>query len=364
VCRTGRCVAAIAGVLIFLFRAAPASAHPAPFSYLDLRVSARGIDATLVAHVFDLAHELGVDPAQLLDPVFAASHGGALTPILVPRLRLTAGGTLVEPAPWSHPQVLVDRQAWSWSFHYDLPPATGALTVSAELFPYDEAHQTFVNVYENGALTSQAILSHGRQSLDYYTGTRAGIVAVAGHFVPAGIHHILIGPDHLLFLVGLLLLGGSFKRLALVVTAFTLAHSVTLSVAVLGWVTPPARLVEPAIALSIIYIGADNLLRKGGRDTRAWIALAFGLVHGFGFANVLREMDLPRRALGWSLFSFNAGVEVGQLAVVAVVAVAIGTLRARSPVAAKRLAVAGSVVVVAAGAFWFVERVVFPGGVR
>jgi hydrogenase/urease accessory protein HupE len=93
-------------------------------------------------------------------------------------------------------------------------------------------------------------------------------------FVPSGVHHILIGPDHLLFLVGLLLLGGSIRQLIAVVTAFTVAHSITLSLAALSIVTPPARVVEPAIALSIVYVGADNLMVHGGRDVRAWIAFA------------------------------------------------------------------------------------------
>jgi hypothetical protein len=111
-----------------------------------------------------------------------------------------------------------------------------------------------------------------------------------------------------------------------------------------------------------VYVGADNLLVHGGRDVRAWIAFAFGFIHGFGFANVLREMDLPARALGWSLFSFNVGVEIGQLLVVLVVASAFAALRARSDAAGRRLVVAGSLVVVTAGAFWFVQRVFFPGG--
>ena len=186
-------------------------------------------------------------------------------------------------------------------------------------------------------------------------------MAVVLRFLPEGIHHILIGPDHLLFLVGLLLLGGTIRQLALVVTAFTLAHSITLSLAALNLVSPPAHIIEPAIALSIVYVGADNLLVHGGRDMRAWIALAFGFIHGFGFANVLREMDLPSRALGWSLFSFNLGVEVGQLLVVVVVASAFAALRARSEAAGRWLVVAGSIAVVAAGTYWFVERVFFPG---
>ena len=180
-------------------------------------------------------------------------------------------------------------------------------------------------------------------------------------FIPAGVHHILIGPDHLLFLVGLLLLGGSIRQLLIVVTAFTLAHSITLSLAALNIVSPPARIIEPAIALSIVYVGADNLLARGGRDVRAWIAFAFGFIHGFGFANVLREMDLPARALGWSLFSFNLGVEFGQLLVVVAVAAALTAVRSRSEMAGRQVAFAGSIVVIAAGAFWFIQRVFFPG---
>ena len=89
-------------------------------------------------------------------------------------------------------------------------------------------------------------------------------------FVPAGVHHILIGPDHLLFLVGLLLMGGTIRQLVLVVTAFTVAHSITLSLAALRMVIPPANAMEPAIALSVVYVGADNLLvSASGHDTRA-----------------------------------------------------------------------------------------------
>ena len=196
---------------------------------------------------------------------------------------------------------------------YALDAPLGVLSLSTQLFPYDPVHQTFVNVYERDALMLQAILTKDRQQLEYFAGTRQGTLAVMRKFLPSGMHHILIGPDHLFFLVGLLLLGGSLRQLVLVVSAFTLAHSVTLSLAALNIVTPPAWIVEPAIALSIVYVGADNLTVRDGRDVRVWIAFGFGLIHGFGFANVLREMDLPARALGWSLFAFNLGVEVGQL---------------------------------------------------
>ena len=127
--------------------------------------------------------------------------------------------------------------------------------------------------------------------------------------------------------------------------------------------TPPERIIEPAIALSIVYVGLDNLLVRSGRDLRVWIAFAFGFIHGFGFANVLSDMDLPSRALGWTLGSFNLGVEAGQLLVVVCAASALAALRSWNAKLGRQIAVAGSVVVMAAGAFWFVERLFFPGGI-
>jgi hydrogenase/urease accessory protein HupE len=348
--------------------AAPAAAHPVPFSYLDLRLEAgapgrpAAIDGAIVAHIFDLAHDLEIDtPDQLLDPAVAASHQRAIEQLLGPRLRVAADGVLMTPE-WSGMDIVRDRQSLRLHLRFRPAGAPGTIAVAAALFPYDPNHQTFLNVYEGDRLT-QAILDRGRGPFEYFAGTRQGTWAVIEKFVPAGIHHILIGPDHLLFLVGLLLLGGTVRQLAVVVTSFTVAHSITLSLAALNLVTPPARIIEPAIALSIVYVGADNLLVRNGRDVRAWIAFAFGFIHGFGFANVLREMDLPARALGWSLFSFNLGVEIGQLMVVAFVATAFAALRSRSRTAGQRLAFAGSLVVIAAGAFWFVQRVFFPGGI-
>ena len=237
--------------------------------------------------------------------------------------------------------------------------SVGRLTVRATLFPYNPNHQTFVNLYENGRLVRQEILNSTRNSLEFYTGTRQGAVAVFKTFTASGIHHIAIGPDHILFIVGLLLLGGTVRRLLLIISAFTLGHSITLSLAALGIVTPPAHVIEPAIALSIVYVGADNLLvGSKGRDARAWVALFFGLVHGFGFASVLRETGLPPRALGLSLFSFNIGVEIGQAIIVMIVASLLGAIHARRPGATRPIVLAGSLVVIAAGTYWFIERVI------
>jgi hydrogenase/urease accessory protein HupE len=349
-------------VLTVLSIASPVFAHPVPFSYLDVQIGPSAVDVSLVAHIFDLAHDLQINPSdRLLDASLVAERQRAMETMLAPRLRIAADGRVLE-GEWNGVEILRERQSLRFHIRYPVASAAGTIAVDAVMFPYDPVHQTFVNVYEGDTLTSQMILDGKHPHMDYFAGSRQGVLAVIKKFIPAGVHHILIGPDHLLFLVGLLLLGGSIRQLLIVVTSFTVAHSITLSLAALNIVTPPVRLIEPAIALSIVYVGADNILAKGGRDVRGWIAFTFGFIHGFGFANVLREMDLPRRALGWSLFSFNIGVEIGQLFVVVLVATAFTMLRARSEWSRRHLAFAGSIVVMAAGAFWFVQRVFFPGG--
>ena len=348
---------------MLLGAAAPAAAHPAPFSYLDVRLRGNALEVSAVVHAFDLAYELKIEPIErVLDPGTLNPRLPALAALLNERLRVTVDGDAVGPADWSSPEPIPDRQSLRFRARYMLDGTPGAIALSAYMFPYDPVHQTFVNVYEGDELVTQAILDRGRTEFEHTTGTRQGTLAVIRKFVGSGIHHILIGPDHMLFLVGLLLLGGTVRRLIVVVSAFTLAHSITLSLAALNIFDPPARIVEPAIALSIVFIGVDNLIVRGGRDVRAWIAFAFGFVHGFGFAGVLREMGLESRALVWSLLSFNVGVEIGQLFVVIVVATALAALRTRSEAAGRRLAFAGSIAVIAAGTFWFFQRVFFSGG--
>jgi hydrogenase/urease accessory protein HupE len=350
-------------VLAALLTALPAAAHPVPFSYLDLQLRPSAIDGALTVHIYDLAYDLKVIPMErLLDTNYLAQRDAAIRALLSPRLHVSADGRLLQ-AEWLKSEILTDRQSVRYHLRYAVAAMPGIVSVSTVMFPYDANHQTFVNVYEGETLTSQMILDAVHKDTEYFAGTRQGVAAVVKRFIPAGIHHILIGPDHLLFLVGLLLLGGSIRRLAMVVTAFTIAHSVTLSLAALNILSPPASLIEPAIALSIVYVGADNLLAQGGRDVRAWIAFAFGFIHGFGFANVLREMELPRQALGWSLFAFNFGVEIGQLVVVIAVASAFAALRSKSEWAGRQLVLAGSIVVMIAGAYWFVQRVFFPAGI-
>ena len=348
---------ALAACALILIAPATALGHPAPFSYLDLRIGESGITGSLVVHSFDVGHELGIAPPErVLDPAIAESIRARLTALLTPRFAIRTDRLLLPE--WQGIDVLPEQSGVR--LHFRIPidrPAT--VSVRARMFPYDPVHQTFLNVYEDDTLHQQQVFAASSPEWTYYAGTTQGALAVMATFIPSGIHHILIGPDHILFLVGLLLLGGSWKQLVAIVSAFTLGHSVTLSLAALSIVTPPARIIEPAIALSIIFVGTDNLVRGNGRDLRAWVALAFGLVHGFGFANVLREFGLPREALGWSLFSFNLGVEIGQLAVVLIVASALAAIRRWRSDVGYRVAYAGSVVVIAAGTYWFVERVFF-----
>ncbi len=333
------------------------SAHPAPFSYLDIVFRGGHIEGSLVVHVIDVAHELGLEPAILLNPENVKQRSSQIGDLLRPRLALRSSRPL--SLTWTGVEALPNDQAIKLRYRI-AGEQPGALTIDSNLFPYDPNHQTFVNIYEDSTIRQQVIFNAGSEAHTYYLGTTQGAIEVMKTFIPSGIHHIMIGPDHILFLVGLLLLGGSWFALLRIVTAFTLGHSVTLSLAALNYLTPPASIIEPAIALSIVFVGADNLVRGNGRDLRGWVALVFGLVHGFGFANVLREFGLPSEALGWSLFSFNVGVEIGQVAIVLVVTAALLAVRRYSDVMGRRVAWAGSLVVIAAGTYWFVQRVFFP----
>lgn len=347
-------------IVVFGWLAAPLHAHPAPYSYLDLRLSQSQLEGTLTVHVIDLAHDLNLTPpATLLDATQIESRRDAMLNLLRSRVRLTADGQTLA-MELLRIEAVPDRDALALYLRFDTKATPGSLRVQCLLFPYDSQHQTFLNIYEQDALVRQELFDKDHTTFEYFTGTRQGTLAVVKTFLTSGIYHIFIGPDHILFLVGLLLLGGSLLRLLTIVTAFTIAHSLTLTLAALDIANPPARWIEPAIALSIVYVGIDNLMvGNTGRDVRAWIAFCFGLIHGFGFASVLEEFGLPRQALGWSLFSFNLGVEIGQVCIVLVVVSVLTMLRHRNPGLGHRVATIGSVVVILAGSYWFIQRVFF-----
>lgn len=184
-------------------------------------------------------------------------------------------------------------------------------------------------------------------------------------YLRLGVEHILTGADHLLFVLGLLLLVGINGRIVKAVTAFTLAHSLTLAAAALGWVSVPSVVIEALVALSIVFVAVELLPRPGRPETltrrRPWlVAFVFGLLHGLAFAGALAEIGLPPRSVALSLLLFNLGVEIGQLAFIGVAVVAILGLRrlsARLPwdfAPAARMAPAYAIGCFAS--FWFIER--------
>lgn len=170
-----------------------------------------------------------------------------------------------------------------------------------------------------------------------------------------GIEHILLGFDHLVFLLGVVLVGGRWRSILLVVTAFTLAHSITLALATLGVWAPSPRIIEPAIALSIAYVGVENYFVNDA-EGRWRITLPFGLVHGFGFAGALQEVGLPQGDVPRALLLFNLGVEAGQVAVLALVLPLLAAARKREWLTPRAVKLA-SALIVAAGLAWFVERI-------
>jgi hydrogenase/urease accessory protein HupE len=176
-------------------------------------------------------------------------------------------------------------------------------------------------------------------------------------FFKLGVEHILLGFDHLVFLAALLIGARQPKATFWIVTSFTLAHSVTLALAALNLVVISSRIIEPLIAASIIAVGIENLVRPNAATDRYWLAGGFGLLHGFGFAGALREAGLGQGggAMAVSLFSFNAGVEVGQLAVVAVFLPMLFALR-RLKVFERHGTPAMSGVVIILGGFWMIQR--------
>ena len=185
-------------------------------------------------------------------------------------------------------------------------------------------------------------------------GASSGAGGIAWSMLKLGVEHILTGWDHLLFLLGLILIGGRPRALVAVVSAFTLAHSITLALAALSVFAPSPRFVEPAIALSIAYVGIENLFLEDAR--KRWrITFAFGLVHGFGFAGALREIALPHGQVPVALVSFNLGVEIGQLAVLAV-ALPLTLAARNAPWFGDRGAKALSVAIAVAGGALFVLR--------
>tara|TARA_R110000787_G_scaffold18110_1_gene55877 strand:- start:721 stop:1743 length:1023 start_codon:yes stop_codon:yes gene_type:complete len=176
-------------------------------------------------------------------------------------------------------------------------------------------------------------------------------------YVPVGFDHILPkGLDHILFVLGLFFLSTHLRPLIWQVSAFTLAHTVTLALGAAGWVSVPGSIVEPLIAASITYVAVENIFTSGLSRWRPVVIFGFGLLHGLGFASVLGEFGLPEGQFLPALIGFNIGVELGQLTVIAIVFVVVGWAIKRAWYR-RVIAIPASCVIAAVGAYWFVERV-------
>lgn len=319
------------GLIVFLCLAAAASADVFRPAYLELR-------------------EAGEDRYEVLWKVPALGDGRRLRAslrfpdgtrqITEPRTVLS-GGAWVERYTIAHPGGLVNETV-------AVAGIAGGLTdVIARVERLDGSSQVERLLPEAPRFTVQPA---------------EGKVEIASSYLVLGVEHILGGIDHLLFVLALLLIVRGGRRIVATITAFTLAHSITLAAATLGWVHVPGPPVEAIIALSIVFVAAEvlhGLNARPGLTARApWVvAFSFGLLHGLGFAGALSEVGLPQVAIPLALLMFNVGVEIGQLLFVAAILAAgllVRKLLARQPewaIAAASYAI-GSV-----AAFWTIERV-------
>jgi HupE / UreJ protein len=356
-------------LLVLLAMAGAAQAHDPGLSRLELSIGRAAVDAELVLARRDL------DALVVLD-----SNGDGL----VSAAELEAGrAALVETArswvalgpPGAPMQVISVDMDRSDGLHFRLHaqrPAGTTLTVRCNaLAQLARGHRQYLRVTgPSGATLAEVLLDAGAPaySLSVRTPHSGRVLA---DYLRAGIWHIWIGYDHILFLVSLLLPAVLIHRdrrwqptpdfvttlldVTRIVTAFTLAHSLTLALAVLGWVSLPPRLVEPLIALSVLVTALNNL-KPIVTGSRWLVAFGFGLIHGFGFAGALTEIGVARDTLILGLFCFNAGVEVGQLGIVALL-LPLAYLARTRPFYEPLVLRIGSLLTGALASLWIVERV-------
>jgi len=315
-------------------------AHDPGLSALDVRIAAASIRVTLSLAPSDARQVTGSIDAFAREAVGLTLDGVPLTGSSVPDLTSSDTGLTIA--------VEFNRAAGSrLSIRSAVP---GRLPLG---------HRQLLTVQAaNGSIAMERMLDARAASVDVDLDDLPPQSGTAAEFFVLGLHHILGGYDHILFLVALLIGVRSLRGVVTTVTAFTLAHSITLSLAVLGLVAAPAAVIEPLIAGSIVFVGVENLRRKPA-ESRWKLTFLFGLVHGFGFAGALRDLGIGSQAgVGIPLGCFNAGVEAGQVLVVLAL---WPLLRALNGTAAwrARLAPASSLAVAAAGCYWLVERAMF-----
>lgn len=340
--------------------ASPGAAHLGSRKYLRVEVTERLVVVEVDVEGVDVSMELGLGDTPDVEAIGARYD--ALARWLREGITVEAAGARCEvradePEPIEHDGVLFYRVR----FEHVCGEGRPLVLHDATVFPEDVQHEAIVRLrFVRG--TDATILRRGRQSVEL--GEPAGAGAIARVFLWEGVLHFATGYDHVLFLLSLVLAAGfvvrkegakkALRDVAILVTAFTLGHSVTLVLAALGVVVLPAQPVEVIIAASIVVVALWNVWRPESRGPMPWIAGGFGLVHGFGFSSVLAELGLPRAQSVLALVCFNVGIELAQLAFVALM---IGPLAWAARTRGYRGFVrGGSVVIALLAVFWVVER--------
>ena len=339
-----------------------AHAHEIGLSVVDLRVEEKRLSVQLTfaqSEVEALIAEKGIAGNRIASVPDSARTGleslaiTALEVTLDERL-LHASDVAVQPEPNNTIQ-----------FRLSFPISSGSRlglrsTLPARLTP---GHRQFLVVRSKAGQTLAERILDGKSNT--FEADLAGLSSSEHRrgsfrqFLVLGVEHILTGYDHVVFLLALLLAGGAFWNTAKIITSFTLAHSITLALAALDIVRIPSSVVEPLIAISIVYVGVENLLRSDLR-WRWLLTFAFGLVHGFGFASVLRELGVGAAGVGVAvpLVSFNLGVELGQVGIMLLVLPLIWKLRSQ-PFFVLRCVPACSLLVAVVGGYWLLQRTLF-----
>jgi hydrogenase/urease accessory protein HupE len=352
-------------VLFFLLTLEEATAHDPGLSNLTIRPRANTLEATLTLAVRDAAQlaELDGDHDGIVTQVEFARGRLQLEAVVARQLVVAPDGNVAK-AQCIH-SLLDQNNNVEVRLNFNAA-AFSSLEIQSKLIAsLPLGHRQYLKVQDSAGETVFERLLSG--SADCATvqmpQTSASIAAIQAvrsfaNFLSLGVRHILTGYDHLLFLLGLLLVARGFFAALNIITSFTIAHSITLAVATLHAVQIPSRIVEPLIAASIVFVGVENLLHGKIPKSRRLVTFGFGLIHGFGFASALREAGIASSAGGivLPLFSFNLGVELGQVMVAAVALPIIWKLR-ENPMFVARWAPACSAVVVLLGSFWLVERV-------
>jgi len=367
-----------AALWMALYAAAPAWAHKPSDSYLTLQAGEEGrIDLRwdIALRDLDLLLQLDRDGNGELTWGEVRPRAGDIVALARHTLVLRAGD---QPCAWDDAAPLqLDRHSDGTYAVLQMQARCASLkdglsVAYSLLFDVDPTHRGLVQWQPPGASAAQALIFGVDSARQRLSMDAPGPWRTLRQYVVEGVWHIWIGFDHILFLLALLLpavlrrerayrqlqpvprLKPAVVEVAKVVTAFTLAHSITLSLAVLGIATLPSRLVESAIAASVVVAALGNL-RGGGMHGRWLMAFCFGLIHGFGFASALADLGLPQGALALALVGFNVGVELGQLAIVAVFLPLAFRLRATAFYRVGVLTL-GSLAIAGLAAWWFIQR--------